>query len=79
MPSLSHLWITNGLNILSPDKPTALPPQISQIFYKTTFLANFNFDIILMLAPLVVGGTMLLLGKLLDSDRGIRWGRLTLS
>lgn len=64
-----NLWPSNGFNklALSKDKtPSALPPRISVIGYKSFFLLNFNLDFILIVLPLLVGLALFIYAKKRD-------------
>lgn len=68
MDPLKALWITNGFNIFVNDsQPIKLPPRVSQIFFKSEFIANFNFNFIVIILPFIIGSILYLIGKYRDS------------
>jgi hypothetical protein len=64
MVSLRNLWIANGYNNLIADNAAiGLPQRVSEIYYKGSFLANFNLNIVVVLLPLLVGLVLTVVGK----------------
>lgn len=64
MTPLRNMWIVNGYNSLFKDESSLLPGRVSEVFYKGSFLANFSFDIVIVLLPIMVGSVYLLMGKI---------------
>lgn len=56
---LINLWPINGYNnLLADGDGLTTPSRVTSPGYKAFFLANFSIDIIIVLAPLIVGGIL---------------------
>lgn len=69
---LKNLKYTNGYNPLFVDD-VVLPANISILDYYGEFLSNFNIDLALIIVVLVVGGVLLLVGKIQDNKKIKKW------
>lgn len=70
MIPVRYLRITNGYNdLLSDDSNT--PGRVSDIYYRGSFLSNFNVNVVLALLPLIVGLIVLIASKI-KKDKQLR-------
>lgn len=69
---LKNLKYTNGYNPLFVDD-VVLPANILILDYYGEFLSNFNIDLAIIIVVLVVGGVLLLVGKIQNNKKIKKW------
>jgi hypothetical protein len=76
MYPLINLWPVDGFNRipLFNQSNKDLPSRIAVIGFKTYFLENFNGNMILIVLPFLVGGGLMIVGRVKKDKKWKLWG-----